>query len=67
MIGTESSELPSGDVLAREQVTAAGKEQVLDAVGQAATKLRGELGESLARCRNLMFRLRRPQRVRWKR
>jgi hypothetical protein len=38
----------SGDVLAQDQVTAAGKEKVLDAVGQAATKLRGELGESLA-------------------
>ena len=35
-------------MLAQEQVTAAAKEKVLDAVGQAATKLRGELGESLA-------------------
>jgi tetratricopeptide (TPR) repeat protein len=37
----------SGDVLAQEQVTAAAKEKVLDAVGQAAAKLRGGLGESL--------------------
>jgi eukaryotic-like serine/threonine-protein kinase len=29
-------------------VTANGKEQVLEALGKAATKLRGELGESLA-------------------
>jgi tetratricopeptide (TPR) repeat protein len=35
-------------VLAQEQVTANGKEKVLDAVGQAAAGLRGELGESLA-------------------
>jgi eukaryotic-like serine/threonine-protein kinase len=34
--------------LAQEQVTASAKEKVLDAVGEAASKLRGELGESLA-------------------
>ena len=38
----------SGDALAEEQVTAASKERVLDALGAAASKLRGELGESLA-------------------
>jgi len=38
----------SGDTLAEEQVTAASKEKVLNAVGEASTKLRGELGESLA-------------------
>jgi DNA-binding winged helix-turn-helix (wHTH) protein/tetratricopeptide (TPR) repeat protein len=38
----------SGDTLAQEQVTAAAKERVLDALGEAASKLRGELGESLA-------------------
>jgi serine/threonine protein kinase/tetratricopeptide (TPR) repeat protein len=38
----------SGDVLAQEQVTANGKEKVLDAVGKAASELRGRLGESLA-------------------
>jgi len=37
-----------GDALAEEQVTAASKEKVLDALGEAATKLRRELGESLA-------------------
>jgi len=37
----------SGDTLAEEQVTAASKEKVLDTLGQAASKLRGELGESL--------------------
>jgi tetratricopeptide (TPR) repeat protein len=37
----------NGDTLAQEQVTAANKEKVLDALGQAASKLRGELGESL--------------------
>src|SRR5207253_6142676 len=38
----------TGDVLAQEQVTATGKEKVLDALGGVASKLRGELGESLA-------------------
>jgi serine/threonine protein kinase/tetratricopeptide (TPR) repeat protein len=38
----------SGDTLAEEQVTAASKEKVLDALGQAALKVRSELGESLA-------------------
>ena len=43
----------SGDTLAEEQVTAASKEKVLDTLGQAATKLRGELGESLATVQKL--------------
>jgi eukaryotic-like serine/threonine-protein kinase len=38
----------NGDTLAEEQVTAASKEEVLGALGEAASKLRGELGESLA-------------------
>jgi serine/threonine protein kinase/tetratricopeptide (TPR) repeat protein len=38
----------NGDALAQQQVTAASKEKVLDALGGAASKLRGELGESLA-------------------
>jgi eukaryotic-like serine/threonine-protein kinase len=38
----------SGDTLAQQQVTAASREKVLDALGQAASKLRPELGESLA-------------------
>jgi tetratricopeptide (TPR) repeat protein len=37
----------SGNLLAQQQETAAGKEQVLNALGQAATKLRQRLGESL--------------------
>ena len=38
----------NGDTLVEEQVTASAKEKVLDALGAAASKLRGELGESLA-------------------
>ena len=47
VIGLEALNCVSGDVLAREQVTAAGKEQVLAALGQAAAQLRNEVGESL--------------------
>jgi len=38
----------SGDTLVEEQVTAASKEKVLDTLGEAVSKLRGELGESMA-------------------
>ncbi len=38
----------NGDTLAEDQVTAPSKEKVLDALGEAASKLRSELGESLA-------------------
>ena len=48
VLGLKAVNCQSGDTLAEEQVTAASKEKVLDALGEAATKLRGELGESLA-------------------
>jgi len=38
----------NGDTLAQEQAIAASKEKVLDALGEAASRLRSELGESLA-------------------
>ena len=48
VVGLEAVNCATEDVLAREQVTAAGKEQVLPALGQAASKLRHEVGESLS-------------------
>jgi DNA-binding winged helix-turn-helix (wHTH) protein/Flp pilus assembly protein TadD len=48
VLGLKAINCQSGDTLAEEQVTAASKEQVLDALGKAASKLRVELGESLA-------------------
>jgi eukaryotic-like serine/threonine-protein kinase len=48
VIGLDAMNCASGDVLTREQVTATGKEQVLPALGQAASKLRNEFGESLS-------------------
>ena len=47
VIGLEALNCANGDVLAREQETAAGKEKVLPSLGQAAAKLRSEVGESL--------------------
>ena len=38
----------TGDVIAREQTEARGKEQVLRSLGEASTRLREKLGESLA-------------------
>jgi eukaryotic-like serine/threonine-protein kinase len=48
VLGLKAVNCQSGDTLAQEQVTAASKEKVLDALGEAASKLRGGLGESLA-------------------
>jgi eukaryotic-like serine/threonine-protein kinase len=48
VLGLKAVNCQSGDLLAQEQVTAAAKEKVLDALGDAVTKLRGKLGESLA-------------------
>jgi DNA-binding winged helix-turn-helix (wHTH) protein/tetratricopeptide (TPR) repeat protein len=48
VLGLKAVNCQSGDTLAEEQVTAASKEKVLDALGKAASQLRTELGESLA-------------------
>jgi serine/threonine protein kinase/tetratricopeptide (TPR) repeat protein len=48
VIALDAVNCQSGDTLARTQVEAATKEEVLHAVGEAATTLRGKLGESLA-------------------
>ena len=53
VLGLKAVNCQSGDPLAEEQVTAESKEKVLDTLGQAATKLRGELGESLATVQKL--------------
>jgi len=47
VVGLNAINCATGDSLAREQAQAAGKEKVLDALGSAAARLRGELGESL--------------------
>jgi tetratricopeptide (TPR) repeat protein len=48
VLGLRAVDCHTNDVLAQEQVTAASKEKVLDAVGQASATLRERLGESLA-------------------
>ena len=48
VIGLRAANCQSDDTLAQQQVTAASKEKVLNAVGEAASGLRTRLGESLA-------------------
>jgi eukaryotic-like serine/threonine-protein kinase len=51
VVGLKAVNCQSGELLAEEQVTAGSKEQVLNVLGQAATKMREKLGESLASVR----------------
>jgi eukaryotic-like serine/threonine-protein kinase len=48
VVGLKAVNCHSGDLLGQEQATASSKEQVLKALGEAATKLREKMGESLA-------------------
>jgi tetratricopeptide (TPR) repeat protein len=48
VITLEAVNAAAGDTLAEEQVQAASKEQVLNALGSATSKLRAKLGESVA-------------------
>ena len=48
VLGLKTVNCQNGDTLAQQQITATRKEKVLDALGEAAAKLRGGLGESLA-------------------
>ena len=51
VLALEAVNAQTGDVMAREQVEAGSKEQVLTALGTAASALREKLGESLATLR----------------
>jgi eukaryotic-like serine/threonine-protein kinase len=48
VIGVDAVGCSTGDTLAKEQEEAATKQEVLKALGRAASSLRGKLGESLA-------------------
>ncbi len=48
VITIEATNAQTGDTITREQVEAESKEQVLSALGTAATKIREKLGESLS-------------------
>src|SRR6184192_2536198 len=48
VVGVDAINCQTGDTLAREQIEVDKKEQVLAAVGRAASNLRSKLGESLA-------------------
>ena len=47
VLGLKAVNCRTGDLLSEEQVTANGKERILEALGTASTKLRSRLGESL--------------------
>ena len=55
VIALEATNCHTGENLAREQVEAGGKEQVLKAVATAANRLRARLGESLASIQKLNY------------
>jgi serine/threonine protein kinase/tetratricopeptide (TPR) repeat protein len=48
VLGLKAVNCQDGNVLVEAQVKAATKEKTVDALGEAASKLRGELGESLS-------------------
>jgi eukaryotic-like serine/threonine-protein kinase len=48
VVGLKAVNCHNGDQLAAEQATAAGKEQILKSLGDAASKMRQKLGESLS-------------------
>ena len=53
VLGLKAVNCQNADALAQEQVTAPSKEKVLDALGASASKLRQQLGESLATVQKL--------------
>jgi len=48
VLGLKAVNCQSGEILAQQQITAPSKEKVLDELGHVASRLRGEMGESLA-------------------
>ena len=53
VLGLKVINCQNGDTIAEQQVTADGKEHVLNVLGDAAAKLRGQLGESLSTIQKL--------------
>jgi serine/threonine protein kinase/Tfp pilus assembly protein PilF len=53
VLGLKAVNCRNSDTLAQQQLTAESKEKVLNALGEAASKLRRELGESLATVQRL--------------
>ena len=51
VLGLKAVNCQTGDTLAQQQVTAPAKERVLDVLGSAASRLRSQMGESLATVR----------------
>ena len=55
VLGLKAVNCQSGEILGQEQITAPSKEKVLDGLGHIASRLRGELGESLATVQKFEF------------
>jgi eukaryotic-like serine/threonine-protein kinase len=47
LVGLKAVNCQTGDTLAQEELMATSKEKVIGALGDAAAKLRGQMGESL--------------------
>lgn len=60
VINLEATNARTGDVIARQQVEAESKEQVLQTLGKASTMFREKLASRSARSRSSMFRLSKP-------
>ncbi len=58
VIGLKAENCQNGDILAQEQVTAKAKEDVIPALGKAASRMRGALGESISSVQKLDVPLR---------
>jgi serine/threonine protein kinase/tetratricopeptide (TPR) repeat protein len=58
VIGLRAENCQNGEILAQEQVTARNKEEVISALGTAASRLRSALGESISSVQKLDVPLR---------
>ncbi len=58
VIGLRAEDCQNGEILAQEQLTAKTKEDVIPALGTAASRLRGALGESISSVQKLDVPLR---------
>ena len=67
VVGLKAVNCNNGNTLAEEQVTSASKEKVLDSLGEAASRLRAELGESLATVQKFDAPLEQATTFRWMR
>ena len=66
VVTLEATSASNGASLAQQEVQAASKEQVLNALGKATASIRQKLGESWPLCRSLTSPWKKPPHHRWK-